>query len=326
MPRARSAFPDALGENLRIVAEAPGYARLAQSVAAAPKELKLTLRRGVIVEGRVTAVRGRRVVAGAVVSVSQNGVRKMATSDGDGVFRLRDIAPGELHVRVEHSDFADEEATLRVDSTGRADRPFSLPDIDLFEAGEVEGEVVDQRGERVAGARVMVGQRCGLLAGRQGRARRGAQRSGRAFRAPRRAPGHGDDYRGFRASAGRGSARAVDVSSGRTSRGLRIQLAPQSSDSDASLAPGSVAIGLGERGSAPNIEVVVVSVAESSEAERAGVEAGDRDQRARRRAPELDGRRTRTAERSAGQRHRARARRALRRRCACAYCAKPMRR
>jgi membrane-associated protease RseP (regulator of RpoE activity) len=76
-------------------------------------------------------------------------------------------------------------------------------------------------------------------------------------------------------TAGRGSARAVDVSSGRTSRGLRIQLAAQSSDSDASLAAGSIAIGLGERGNAPNIEVVVVSVAESSEAERAGVEAGD---------------------------------------------------
>ncbi len=75
--------------------------------------------------------------------------------------------------------------------------------------------------------------------------------------------------------AGRGSARAVEVSSGRTSRGLRIQLAPQGGEPEASLAPGSVAIGLGERGNAPNIEVVVVSVAESSEAERAGVEPGD---------------------------------------------------
>ena len=65
-----------------------------------------------------------------------------------------------------------------------------------------------------------------------------------------------------------------DVSSGRTTRGVRIQLAPQGTP-DTSLAPGSVAIGLGERGSAPNLEVIVVSVAESSEAERAGVETGD---------------------------------------------------
>ncbi|HEY3255150.1 MAG TPA: carboxypeptidase regulatory-like domain-containing protein, partial [Polyangiaceae bacterium] len=267
-------FPDALGENLRIVAEAPGYARIAQSVAVAPKELKLTLRRGVIVEGRVTAVRGRRVVAGAVVSISQNGLRKLATSDGDGVFRLRDIAPGELHVRVEHPDFATEEASLQVDSTGRADRPFSLPDIDLVEAGEVEGEVVDQRGDRIEGAKVMAGSGSGYLPA--GKIARGVVLSDRDghFVLPGVHPGTAT-ITAISSLAGRGSVRAVEVSSGRTSRGLRIQLAPQGTDSDASLAQGNVAIGLGERGSAPNIEVVVVSVAESSEAERAGVEPGD---------------------------------------------------
>jgi membrane-associated protease RseP (regulator of RpoE activity) len=76
--------------------------------------------------------------------------------------------------------------------------------------------------------------------------------------------------------AGRGSVKGIEVSSGRTVRGLRITLAPraESGESD-STALGSIAIGLGERGSAPNIEVVIVSVAESSEAERAGLEPGD---------------------------------------------------
>jgi len=267
-------FPDALGENLRLVAEAPGYARCTQSVAAAPKELRLTLRRGVIVEGRVTAVRGRRVVAGAVVSASQAGVRKVSTSDGDGAYRLRDIAPGELHVRVEHPEFADEEASLHVESTGRADRPFSLPDIDLFEPGEVEGEVVDQRGDRVAGARVMVGGGPGSLAA--GKTARGVVVSDQDghFVLSGVHPGTAT-ITAVSSVAGRGSARALDVSSGRSVRGLRIQLAPHGSEPDASLAQGSVAIGLGERGHAPDLEVVVVSVAESSEAERAGVEAGD---------------------------------------------------
>lgn len=267
-------FPDALGENLRIVAEAPGFARIAQSVAAAPKELKLTLRRGVIVEGRVTAVRGRRVVAGAVINASQNGVHQLTTSDGDGAFRLRDIAPGELHLRVEHPDYADEEASLRVDSTGRADRPFSLPDIDLVEAGGVEGEVVDERGDRVAGARVMAGNGPGYLpAGKVARGVVTSDLDGH-FVLSGVHPGMAT-ITAISNVAGRGSARAVEVNSGRSSRGLRIQLVPQSTDRDASLAAGSVAIGLGERGSAPNLEVVVVSVAESSEAERAGVEAGD---------------------------------------------------
>ena len=269
-----ASFPDAFGENLRIVAEAPGYARIAQTVATAPKELRLTLRRGVIVEGRVTAVRGRSVVRGAVVSVSQNGVRKVATSDGDGAFRLRDIAPGELRVRVEHPDFADEEASLRVDSTGRADRPFTLPDIDLSEAGEVEGEVLDERGDRVPGARVMVGDGPGYLPA--GKAARGVvvSDSDGHFLLPGVHPGI-VTVSAISAVAGRGSAHAVEISSGRTTRGLRLRLAPHGGDGDSSFAPGSVAIGLGERGSAPNIEVVVVSVAESSEAERAGVEPAD---------------------------------------------------
>ncbi|HEX2669661.1 MAG TPA: carboxypeptidase regulatory-like domain-containing protein, partial [Polyangiaceae bacterium] len=267
-------FPDALGENLRFIAEAPGYARLAQSVAAAPKELKLTLRRGVIVEGRITSVRGRRVVAGAVVSVSQNGVRKVATSDGDGVYRLRDIAPGELHVRVEHPEFADEEASLRVDSTGRADRPFSLADIDLFEPGEVEGEVVDQRGERVEGARVSAGNGSSFVPA--GKATRGVVLSDRDghFTLTGVHPGTAT-ISAVSSLSGRGSVRSVEVSSGRTARGLRIQLAPQTGDAESVPTPGSIAVGLGERGNAPNVEVVVVSVAESSEAERAGVEPGD---------------------------------------------------
>jgi len=267
-------FPDALGENLRIVAEAPGYARSVQSVTAAAKELKLTLRRGVIVEGRVIAARGGRVVAGSVVSVSQSGVRKVTTTDGDGVFRLRDIAPGELHVRVEHPEFADEEALPHVESTGRADRPFSLPDIELYEAGEVEGEVVDQRGDRIAGARVMVGNGPAYVqAGKTLRSVVLSDQEGH-FLLSFVHPGSAT-ITAVSSVAGRGSARAVEVSSGRTTRGLRIQLAPQGAEADAPLSQGTVAIGLGERGSAPNLEVVVVSVAESSEAERAGVEAGD---------------------------------------------------
>jgi len=177
-------------------------------------------------------------------------------------------------VRVEHPDFAIEEASLRVESTGRADRAFSLPDIDLVEAGEVEGEVFDQRGDRVAGARVMVGNAPGYLpAGRSARGVVTSDQDGH-FLLGGVHPGSAT-ITAISSAAGHGSARGVEVSSGRTSRGLRIQLAPRGMDQDASLAAGNVAVGLGERGSAPNIEVVVVSVAESSEAERAGVEVGD---------------------------------------------------
>ncbi|HEY3667775.1 MAG TPA: carboxypeptidase regulatory-like domain-containing protein [Polyangiaceae bacterium] len=266
---------DALGENLRIVAEAPGFARVAQSVAAAPKELKVVLKRGVLVEGRVTAVRGRRLVVGAVVTLQQEGVRKVATTDGDGAFRLRDVAPGDVRIRVEHPDFADEESTLRVESTGRADRPFALPEIDLSDAGEVEGEVVDEHGARVAGARVMAGDVPSYLPA--GRPRRGVVLSDDDghFMLPGVHPGS-LTISAISAISGRGAVRAVEVSAGHTTRGLRIQVTPSAQPTDSeSVAAGSVAVTLGERGTSPNVEVVVVSVAEGSEAERAGVLSGD---------------------------------------------------
>lgn len=275
-PQGAVTFPDALGENLRIIAEAPGFSRGVLVSAAAPAELKLTLKRGVVVEGRVTAVRGRRTVAGALITLQQSGVRKVATSDADGVYRVRDVAPGEVHVRVEHPEYADEEATLKVDSTGRADRAFALADVDLSEPGEVEGEVFDQRGDRVAGARVSAGSLVGYSPA--GKTQRGvvSTDSDGHFVLTGVHPGTAT-ITAVSSVAGRGSVKGIEVSSGRTARGLRIQLSPQAAPSEGgeSLALGSVAIGLGERGNAPNVEVVVVSVAEASEAERAGLEPGD---------------------------------------------------
>jgi protocatechuate 3,4-dioxygenase beta subunit len=274
-PEGALTIADAFGENLRISADAPGYSRWAQTFARAPKELRLILKRGLIVEGRVTAVRGRRVVAGAVVTLQQDGVRKLATTDADGAFRVRDVAPGDVRIRVEHPDFASEESTVRVEATGRADRAFSLPDIDLAEAGEVEGEVVDERGERVAGARVTVGEVPSYVPA--GRPPRGVVLTDN--------DGHfllGGVHPGFASIsavsgvAGRGSARVSDVSSGRATRNVRIVLKPGATGSDADpIAAGSVAVTLGERGSAPQVEVVVVNVAEASEAERAGIQPGD---------------------------------------------------
>jgi len=264
---------DAFGENVRVIAEAPGYARASQTFSAAPKELKLTLKRGVLVEGRITAVRGRRTVEGAIVTLQQEGLRKVATTDGDGVYQVRDIAPGEVKLRVSHPDFADEDATARVEPTGRADRAFTLPDVDLSEPGDVEGEVVDQRGDRVVGARVLVGElpsyvpagklpRGVVLTDGDGHFELGGVHPGSAL------------ISAVSSVSGRGSTRA-EVSSGRTVRGLRIQLSPVGTTDSEPLAPGSVAVTLGERGTPPQVDVVIVRVADGSEAEHAGVQPGD---------------------------------------------------
>jgi S1-C subfamily serine protease len=77
----------------------------------------------------------------------------------------------------------------------------------------------------------------------------------------------------FSPTYGRGSVR-VELQSNRTQSGVRITLKPSGSDQDP-FAPGGVAITLGERGAGESLEVVVVAVADNSEAERAGLQSGD---------------------------------------------------
>jgi len=75
-------------------------------------------------------------------------------------------------------------------------------------------------------------------------------------------------------SIGHGSARDVAVTGGRTTRDVRIQLRREKSE-DEPLAGAGLAVTLGERDSGGVVEVVIVSVAAASEAERGGLEPGD---------------------------------------------------
>lgn len=265
---------DARGLPLRIAVQAPGFVRKIVVLAAGEggAEVEVRLERGVPVRGRVTALRGRRGVQGALVTLNSQGQRKTATTDRDGEYELADVALGPLRVLVSHADFADAQLDTRVEGTGRRDRAFELPAVDLEEPGAVEGEVLDDGGEPVAGARVAVERAPSYLPA-------GPLPRGVAVTDARGA----FVLQGLRAGAllldayspdrGRGSTR-VDVQSNRTRSGVRITLKPGAGDQEA-FAPGGVAITLGERGSGDALEVVVVSVAESSEAERAGLLPGD---------------------------------------------------
>jgi hypothetical protein len=265
---------DARGLQLRISVQAPGFARQVLVVAAndAKAALELKLLRGALVQGRVTALRGRRGVEGALVTLSFQGLRKTATSNRDGDYRIADVALGPVKVRVSHPDFAEAELSAVVDNPGRRDRAFELPAIDLEEPGAVEGEVVDERGDAVAGARVAVGRAPSYLPA--GPLPRGvAVTDGNGVFSLQGLPSGATTLDVFSADRGRGSAR-VDVQSNRTQSGLRITLRPSGSEQDP-FAPGGVAVTLGERGNGSALEVVVVSVSENSEAERAGLQAGD---------------------------------------------------
>ncbi len=264
---------DALGLPLRITVRAPGSPTLTRTFESAGSELKFELRPGVLVEGRVTAVRGYVTLAQALVTLTAEGERKTALTNKDGVFQLRDVPPGRARLVVSHPEYAEAELTVTIERTERADRAFELDPIELEEGGDVEGDVVDADGNGVAGARVSIGTAAVYLP--VGALPRGTTVTNAEGHFALKGVKPGTlRLEAISAVIGRGVATAVEVRSGRTTDGVRITLDSPVSD-DESLASGGIAITLGERGVAQGVEVVVVQVAEGSEAERAGLRVGD---------------------------------------------------
>lgn len=271
--RGQLEVADARGLSLRVSAQAPGFAR--RVVVLEPQgspQVTLQLSRGALVQGRVTALRGRRGVAGALVTLSSQGLRKTATTDSDGNYRIADVPLGPVELDVTHPDLAEGELTATVENPGRRDRAFELPTLDLEEPGAVEGAVEDLRGEAVAGARVAVGRAPSYLPPGALPRSVAVTDAGGAFTLQGLKSGR-LTLEAFSPEHGRGSAQ-VDVQSSRTRSGVRITLRPSGDDPEP-FAPGGVAVTLGERGSGEALQVVVVAVSANSEAERAGLEPGD---------------------------------------------------
>lgn len=264
---------DARGLELRVVVEAPGFGVAVRQLERAGEKVEIALTRGVLVEGRVTAVRGRRTVEGASVTVVAEGRRFSALTDKDGHYRVKDVPAAPVHVMVSHPDFAGAEATVTVTDTGRADRAFELPTIDLAEGGGIEGEVLDASGKPVRGARVAAGVVPAYLpAGSLPPGMAVTDAKGR-FSLSGVAPGK-VDVEAYAPDVGRGVAHGVVVQSGRNTTGVSLRLTAAAGDDDPTVS-GSVAVTLGERGEGDELEVVIVHVADGSEAERVGLAAGD---------------------------------------------------
>lgn len=266
----RVTFPDAAGLSLKIVVEAPDFAVWSKSFDPAKERIRADLVPSVIVEGRVTAVRGRQDLRGATVEILSDGHRQTSFTDAAGHYRFQGVTPGRAHLSVSHPDHAPVELDVVVKSTGRADRSFDVDPINLDEPAVIEGRVVNADGAPASGARVGTGSVASYLPAMGSSL--ATTRSDGTFRLERVRAGS-VRVEAFLAGTGRGHA-VVEVDAGDTVTDVQIELQKAADDAD-STATGDVAVTLDERGASGRRAIGIVQVARGSEAEHAGLLAGD---------------------------------------------------
>ena len=268
-----AALQRAHGLALRVEVRAPSHAPRVVMADGTEDALRIGLVAAERATGEVVAKRGRDAIAGAVVTLYTDLGARRARTDAQGAFALAELAPGSARLAVRAPGFAPSTGVITVpDSGGR--RPFAIPRIELAAEGSVEGDVVDDRGDPVAGARVAKDSvPTWLLVGSTPESIAITDAKGRF--ALRGLPEGTLTLEAYAPGAGRARVEGVKVASGRTSEGVHVVLAPSSDEvSGADIAAsGSVAVTLGE--TAAPAAVVVVSVVEGSEAERAGLVPGD---------------------------------------------------
>jgi protocatechuate 3,4-dioxygenase beta subunit len=262
----------ARGLALRVEVRAPSHAPRVVMSDGTEEALRVELVAAEHATGEVVAERGRDAIGGAVVTLYTDLGARRTRTDAEGAFSLADLAPGSARLDVRAPGFAPQARVVTIpDSGGR--RPFAIPRLELVAEGTVEGDVVDEHGDPVAGARVgrddvptwlLVGSTPDSIAvtDSKGRFALHGLPEGTAM------------LEAYAPGLGRARAEAVKVVSGRTTDGVHLVIA--GGDDTAAPDPssgGGVAVTLGETG-APT-EVVIVSVVEGSEAERAGIVPGD---------------------------------------------------
>lgn len=270
--QGKAMIPDAVGVSIRLEVTAPGFAPMVKVVQDAPKELKLSLVPGLRVKGRVTARNGRDRLEDAVVTAYVEGGAKHLRTNKDGVFQMSDLPPGQVKLRVEHKDYVPVEKTVTISEPSNRDRLVELEPINLLDAGTVEGEVVDERGNPVAGARVAkdavptwlpVGP---LPPGIVATNSRGEFELGGL-------PEGNVTLEALLPDQGRGKVTGVEVLANRTTRRVRITIR-KSEDARSSESSAGLLITLREA-TGYSTGIVVKTVAAGSTAERAGIMPGD---------------------------------------------------
>jgi len=266
------------GLPLRVEVRAPGRAPRIVTTDGNEESLRIEMSPAESASGQVVAARGGDAIVGAQVTLrTELGVRRTHT-DAGGAFILAALAPGTATIEVRAIGYAPVATALMVPDSGGG-RTYVIAPIELQAEGVVEGDVVDGHGDPVTGARVSTGHVPAWLPV-------GANREGGDAFAVTDAKGRFSLHQVAEGSAtveayapgvGRARSGELAVVSGRTTDGVHLVATPSPDDTpdagDPAAASGGVAVTLGETSAPP--EVVLVSVVDGSEAERAGLAPGD---------------------------------------------------
>ena len=269
--RGDTTIPGARGIALRLEVTSPGHASLVVQWTGDDASTEITLEPSESLTGAVRESRSGTPIRGAEVTLYADVGARHSATDADGKFKFDDIAPGEAHLRVRAAGRVTRERAVTIE-----DRTSHVEDVgyvELDEEGIVEGTVVDDGGNPVAGARVgkdhvptyvpaTSHDTSYALTDVRGRFHLGGLEDGVVT------------IEAYAPDVGRGRAEGVHVLAGRTTGDVQVRLGNEGEKTAEPASSGGVAVTLGELSGDP-VQVVLVGVADGSEAERAGLATGD---------------------------------------------------
>ncbi len=159
------------------VVQAPGYVTATFSmwpppgnqweavVADETTEVKVALKRGGTIRGRVSAREGDGPIQGAEITLMQTGWMAMASmwvgtptaiSGSDGSYELVGVLPGKYRLLAVAEGFSPSGGEQGVEIEVPAAGGTLERDLELISAGIVEGVVVDMAGEPIAGVKIRI--------------------------------------------------------------------------------------------------------------------------------------------------------------------------
>ncbi len=140
-----------------------GTLAVAQVPAAAPRPAARPTPRidplSAVIHGRVTTSTGGPIRRAEIRATSDGGISRMATSDGDGRFELRDLPAGTFRLSVSKSgfvslQFGQRRALETAKTIALKEGERFAADMTLPRGGAIAGRVYDVFGEPLAGVRV----------------------------------------------------------------------------------------------------------------------------------------------------------------------------